>query len=725
MTKRYSILIFLFLIIIASCSDQPKQAPAETTQNAKTVSERADSLLALMTLEEKISQLRYDSPPIERLNIPAYNWWNEALHGVARSAKATVFPQTIGLAATFDPELMQRVGDAISTESRAIYNEMVRKEKPFKQYMGLTYWSPNVNIFRDPRWGRGQETFGEDPLLSGEMGAAFIRGMQGDDPDRLKVATCAKHFAVHSGPEGERHGFNAKTSKKEMAEFYLPAFKMCVDAGTEAVMCAYNRTNDEPCCGSPYLLQEVLRNEWGFQGHVVSDCGAIMDFQWGHHVTDSITQSIALALKSGVNLNCGQAYQQISKAIEQGLVDEELIDERLKPLLLTRFKLGFFDPVEVSPFSDISVEIINSEKHRQLAYETAQKSAVLLQNKNNVLPLSKDLNFVYMVGPLGSNEVSLVGNYNGLSPNMVTLVEGVTRAVSATTRIEYRPGVLLNAPNSNPIDWYSVQSREADATICMVGFSSQLEGEEGEAIASATHGDNPTMQLPASQIDLIKRLSNDERPVVLVVNSGSPVDLSQVKDLVDAIIYAWYPGEAGGLALADLIFGEFSPSGKLPITFPKSVDQLPAFNDYSLKGRTYRYMNEEPLYPFGFGLSYTSFELSQADIEVQEDEIIIKTNVSNSGSFDGEEVIQVYLSLEEAPVDVPIYEIKSFKRIAVPAGETLNVTFSLAKEHIVYYDTNGESKVYSGKLKIHVGNVSPGNSSVQQSTIISSTEIII
>ena len=509
----------LGLTLFYSCN-QPK-AETITTYDfpwenpAYSADERVAMLLMDMTLEEKISQLRYDSPPIERLKIPAYNWWNEALHGVARSAKATVFPQTIGLAATFDTDLMQRVGDAISTESRAIYNEMVSKGKPFNQYMGLTYWSPNVNIFRDPRWGRGQETYGEDPLLSGSMGAAFIRGMQGNDPDHLKVATCAKHFAVHSGPEGERHGFNALATKKEMAEFYLPAFKMCVEAGTEAVMCAYNRTNDEPCCGSEYLLQDLLRKQWGFKGHVVSDCGAIMDFQWGHHVTDSVTQSIALALKSGVNLNCGQAYQQIGKAIDQGLVAAEIVDERLKPLLMTKFKLGFFDPVGSSVFSSIGVEEINSEHHQQLAREAAQKSIVLLQNKNNVLPLSKDLDFVYMVGPLGSNEVSLVGNYNGLSPHMVTIVEGVTRAVSTTTRVEYRPGVLLNTENKNPIDWYSVQSREADATICVVGFSSQLEGEEGEAIASATHGDNPTMQLPASQLDLIKRLSNDKKPVVL------------------------------------------------------------------------------------------------------------------------------------------------------------------------------------------------------------------
>lgn len=669
--------------------------------------QRIELLLEAMTLEEKMSQLRYDSPPLERLDIPEYNWWNEALHGVARSAKATVFPQTIGLAATFDTELVERIGVAISDESRAIYNQMINEGKPLRQYMGLTYWSPNVNIFRDPRWGRGQETYGEDPFLSGSMGAAFIRGMQGDDPDHLKVATCAKHFAVHSGPEGERHGFNAKTSPKEMAEFYFPAFKMCVDAGVEAVMCAYNRTNGEPCCGSPYLLQSTLRDNWGFDGHVVSDCGAILDFQWGHHYTDTLPESIALALKSGVNLNCGQAYRSLSDALDMGLINEALIDESLRPLLSTRFKLGMLDADPTGKYGDITPEVINSASHQALAREAAQKSIVLLQNKGNVLPLSKNLEFLYMVGPLGGNMLSLVGNYNGLSPNMVTIVEGVTQKVTATTRVEYRPGVLLNTPNKNPIDWYSVQAREADATICVVGFSSLLEGEEGEAAASATHGDNPTMQLPDSQLDLIKRLSNDEKPVILVVCSGSPVDLSEVVDLVDAIVYAWYPGEAGGLAVADVLFGDVSPSGKLPITFPKSVNQLPPFNDYSIKGRTYRYLKEEPLFPFGYGLTYGDITLEDLYVDQDDQLLLVKVNTNNASSQSMEEVVQLYVSLEDAE-DVPVYEIKNFVRLRLEEGQQKSVSFELDKADLVYYNDAGEALVYSGDITVHIGTSSPG-----------------
>lgn len=700
------ILVAALMLWLASCAatDQPKSYDFPWENEELALDDRIDLLLSEMTTDEKISQLWYDSPAIPRLNIEAYNWWNEALHGVARSAKATVFPQTIGLAATFDSELMHRIGDAISDEGRAIYNQLNTSGKPLRQYMGLTYWSPNVNIFRDPRWGRGQETYGEDPYLSGSMGAAFVKGMQGPDPDQLKVATCSKHFAVHSGPEGERHGFNALVSAKEMAEFYLPAFKMCVDAGVEAVMCAYNRTNNEPCCGSPTLLQDILRDQWDFNGHIVSDCGAIMDFQWGHHYTDSLTESIALALKSGVNLNCGQAYRKMADALTQGLIDEKLIDTRLRPLLKSRFKLGFFD--QKKPYDELLPQVVNDKSKRELAREAAQKSIVLLQNKNNILPLSKDLEFLYMVGPLGGNILSLVGNYNGLSPNFTTIVKGVTQKVTATTRVEYRPGVLLNSPNKNPIDWYSVQSREADATICVVGFSSQLEGEEGEAAASATHGDNPTMQLPESQLDLIRRLANDQKPVILVVCAGSPVDLSEVADLVDAIVYAWYPGEAGGLAVADILFGDVSPSGKLPITFPESVNQLPAFNDYTLVGRTYRYMDTAPLFPFGYGLGYASFALSDISI-IEGKQTRLKTLLTNHGEMEAEEVLQLYITLNDAPVKVPRFELKDFKRIRLRPGETRDVEFILSKDNFYYFDDLGKRRQFNGTADVYISNYAP------------------
>ncbi|MBV6645912.1 MAG: glycoside hydrolase family 3 C-terminal domain-containing protein [Cyclobacteriaceae bacterium] len=703
----------LTLVLLISCSGSKKEKVAVQYAHPwlsvkQPLSKRIDLLLKEMTLDEKMSQLRYDSPAIDRLNIKSYNWWNEALHGVARSARATVFPQTIGLAATFDPDLVNRIGAAIADEARAIHNELTKAGKPFSQYMGLTYWSPNVNMFRDPRWGRGQETYGEDPYLTSRMGVAFIRGMQGEDPDRLKVATCAKHFAVHSGPEGERHGFNALASPKEMAEYYFPAFKASVEAGVEAIMCAYNRTNGEPCCGSPRLLQEVLRDQWGFDGHVVSDCGAILDIQSGHQYTDSLVQAIALAVESGVNLNCGQAYKQIDKAVNLGLVSEKQIDDLLRPLLRTKFRLGFFDPEESDPFRHLGAKDVNNEVHQQLALEAAQKSIVLLKNDNRTLPLKKELDFVYMVGPLAGNMLSLLGNYNGLSQNMITIVEGVTKTVSTTTRVEYRPGVLLNAPNANPIDWYSVQSREADATICVVGFSSLLEGEEGEAAASSTHGDNPTMQLPASQLNLIRKLANDEKPVVLVVCAGSPVDLSEIEGLVDAIIYSWYPGEAGGQAVADVIFGNSAPTGKLPITFPRDVSQLPEFNNYELKGRTYRYMEKEPLYPFGYGLTYGQVELANLSIEKKEDILSIQFEVENKSDFQVNEVVQLYVKYDHPVVETPNYELVKFSRLSAEPTSKKTTSMDIELERFDIFNEKGEAIPFQGSADFFISTSSPG-----------------
>ncbi|ANQ52015.2 glycoside hydrolase family 3 protein [Flammeovirga sp. MY04] len=704
----------VLLLIVCGCSSKKissdtaiKNLPPDKVweDTSLTIQKRVDFLMQEMTLEEKSSQLLYDSPGIPRLGIPAYNWWNEALHGVARSAPATVFPQTIGLAATFDTALIKNVAGVISDEGRAIFNDRRKKGKGGEQYMGLTFWSPNVNIFRDPRWGRGQETYGEDPYLSGLMGSAFIKGMQGESPhERLKVATCAKHFAVHSGPEGERHGFNALSTQQDLRETYLPAFQQCVDAGVEAVMCAYNRTNDKPCCGSPYLLDQILKQEWGFKGHIVSDCGAISDFKWGHHYTDSTTSSVALALKSGVNLNCGQAYQEIALAIKQGLIDEKLIDERLRPLLLTKFKLGLFDPIGTNPYDDLSIKTLDIDHHQNLALEAAEKSIVLLQNRNNVLPLKKELDFLYMVGPMGGNILSLVGNYNGLSSNMTTIVEGVTEVVSPETRVEYRPGALLNSPNQNPIDWYSVQAKEADATIVMLGFTSMLEGEEGEAIASNRHGDNPNMQLPESQLSLLRKLKNDDKPIIAVICAGSPIDITEVLDVADAVLYAWYSGEAGGKAVANIIFGETSPSGKLPITFPKSIDQLPDFNDYSMAGRTYKYMEENPMFPFGFGLNYGKVNIE--DIEVEKngnDQIHVVAILDNECDFSTEEVLQVYISLDDVEEKVPLASLKSFKRVTLEGHQTKRISFLLSQNDFSYYDKNGQLVFHQGKAKIYVG----------------------
>ncbi|MEN1783626.1 MAG: glycoside hydrolase family 3 N-terminal domain-containing protein [Bacteroidota bacterium] len=692
----------------------PKEGTQEQTtyqyawqDSSLTVSSRVQLLLGEMTFSEKVGQLRYDSPAIERLNIPAYNWWNEALHGVARSAKATVFPQAIGLAATFDEGLMNRVGNVISDESRAIYNLLQQHDKPMAQYMGLTYWSPNVNIFRDPRWGRGQETYGEDPLLAGRLGAAFIKGMQGDDPNGLKVATCAKHFAVHSGPEAERHGFDAKANKRDLFETYLPAFEKCIDAGVEAVMCAYNRTNGEPCCGSPYLLQDILKDQLGFKGHLVSDCGAISDFHSGHHYTESLEASIALAMQSGINLNCGQSYQEIPALVEKGIIAPSLVDSLLAPLLSTRFKLGMFNRQDQRPYAHLGEKDIHSSAHQALSKEAAQKSIVLLQNKEGVLPLRKDLDFLYMVGPMGGNVLSLLGNYNGLSPDLKTVVEGITEKVSPITRVEYRPGALLHTPNSNPIDWFSVQSREADATVVVLGFTAMLEGEEGEAIASTTHGDNPTLKLPESQLELLRKLATDEKPVIAVICSGSPVDLTEVLPLTDALLFAWYPGEAGGEALADIIFGDVSPSGKLPITFPQHVDQLPPFNNYSMKGRTYKYMTKPPLFPFGYGMTYGKPMIEKLEAKKENDSLKIVGRLMNEGKYDTNEVLQLYTSFLDGPSGMPQAELKNFKRVYLKKGVEEEVVFSIDSKDIFYYNEEGQKIPYKGALKVTIGFSAP------------------
>jgi len=713
MNKITILLLLLASQIVLAQSDCENQPWLDHTL---PLEERVESMINCMTVEEKISQLMNESDAIPRLGIEQYNWWSEALHGVARSGRATVFPQSIGLGATFDPDLIRRVGTAISDEARAINNQLVADDKKYIRYMGLSFWSPNVNIFRDPRWGRGQETYGEDPYLSGAIGASFVKGMQGNHPRYLKTAACAKHFVVHSGPEELRHEFNAIATPKDMYETYLPAFKSCVDAGVEAVMCAYNRTNHEACCGSNYLLQEILRDDWGFNGHVVSDCGAIRNFHNDHKITENAAESAALAIKSGVNVNCGDTYDHLDEALSQGLIAEPDIDKALRPLVRTRFKLGMFDPRSNNPYTSIPTYVINSQEHKDLARETAQKSVVLLQNKNNILPLKKDLPFVYMSGPFAADVRALLGNYNGLSNDMVTVVEGIVNKVSPATRVQYRSGAMVNTPNSNPHDWYSGLAKKADATIAVVGLTVLLEGEEGEAIASEYHGDNITMKLPENQINFLKKLrEGNEKPLIVVVAAGCPVDLTEVNELADAVIYSWYPGEQGGNAIADIIFGDVSPSGKLPITFPKSADQLPPYEDYSMEGRTYKYMEEEPLYPFGYGLTYSSIVLNdlQSDATTAKagENFPVKIKVENNGQYDTEEVVQLYVSLMDTKTKVPQSSLQAIKRVTVKQGEHEEVEFMVKPEMFYYIDEEGNSIRHKGKAKLIIGNASPGSRS--------------
>ncbi|MEZ4771620.1 MAG: glycoside hydrolase family 3 C-terminal domain-containing protein [Bacteroidia bacterium] len=674
--------------------------------------ERATDLIGRMTLEEKISQLNYTSDAIDRLDIPQYNWWNEALHGIGRNGRATVFPQAIALAATFDTELMHRVADAISDEGRAKYNASIALGNRIR-YSGLTFWSPNINIFRDPRWGRGQETYGEDPYLTSRMGVAFVEGMQGFHPKYLKTAACAKHFVVHSGPEGDRHEFNAKPSQKDFRETYLPAFEALVtEAHVEAVMCAYNRTYDEPCCGSNLLLKQILRDEWGFQGHIVSDCWALVDIHATHKVTANAAESAALAFKNGVNVNCGSTSPALVDAVKQGLITEAEIDQALRPLLMTRFKLGLFDPEELNPYNAIGPEVINSDQHRQLAREAAEKAAVLLKN-NGILPLSKNIKRLHVLGPNATNTDVLMGNYHGVSGNMHTILEGIVDKVNPGTQLRYNYAFLQDRENINPIDWSTGDAQEADVIVVVMGLSGLLEGEEGESLVSPTKSDRTDIALPQNQINYLRKLRQaGDKPIVVVLTGGSAVAIPEVNEIADAVLYAWYPGEEGGNAVANLLFGETNPSGRLPVTFYASTSQLPAYNDYSMKNRTYRYMTETPLYPFGFGLSYTTFSYSNLTLGSETiksgENISVSATVTNTGSRAGDEVVQLYLTDVKASVDVPKSALKGFKRVSLQPGESKVVHFTLTPADMEVVDNAGIRLLEKGEFLVRVGGASPG-----------------
>jgi beta-glucosidase len=709
----------LFTLIIACLSFWSLQAQDYPFLDAsRDMESRLDDAISRLTLEEKISQLQHAAPAIPRLGIPAYNWWNEALHGVARNGKATIFPQAVGMAATFNEDLIYQVADAISDEARAKYNAAIQRGI-HAQYAGLTFWSPNINIFRDPRWGRGQETYGEDPYLSGLLGSAFVRGLQGNHPQYLKTAACAKHYAVHSGPEELRHSFDASPSRRDFRETYLPAFERLVtEAKVEAVMCAYNRVYGEPCCGSPELLQGILREEWGFQGHLVSDCGALNDFHSGHKVTKDVVASAALALKSGINVNCGSTYARgLQQAVEGGQVDESNVDEALKVLWRTRFKLGLFDPPGTSPFDDIAPEVVNSPEHRSLSRKAARQSMVLLKN-NGVLPLSRSLESIAVVGPHAASADILLANYYGVTANAVTVLEGITEKVGIGTKVFYKYGVRPYQDNANPVDWVTGSAMSLDAVVAVMGISGLLEGEEGESIASEYKGDRTELGLPANQIEFLKTLrSRGETPIILVVTGGSPIALAEVEDLVDAILWVWYPGEEGGTAVADLIFGQESPSGRLPITFPKSLDQLPPYEDYSMAGRTYRYMEADPLYPFGYGLSYTTF--SYGDLQSDQNQLskgesaTVSAKLTNTGQRGAEEVVQLYASWPGAGDKAPLFDLKGVQRVYLAPGQTKTIQFEIRAADLQLYDDTGNAYLPEGPVKLYASGAVPTERSRQ------------
>jgi len=660
--------------------------------------------------------MSHNTQAIPRLGIPAYNYWGEALHGVARNGRATVFPQAISMATTWEPKLIQQIADAIADEGRAKFHETLRRKGYTDLYQGLTFWSPNVNIFRDPRWGRGQETWGEDPHLTSEMGAAFVRGLQGDHPTYLKTAACAKHFAVHSGPEKLRHEFNAVASPQDLRETYLPAFqKLVTEAKVEAVMGAYNRTNGEPCCASKFLLEEVLRDEWGFEGHVVSDCWALADIHLHHRVTQDAPESAALALKAGCDLSCGTVYEReyFLEAMERGLITEADLDRALQRTLATRFRLGLFDPPERVPYASIGMEKVGSPEHRQLAYEAAAKSVVLLKNRNNLLPLHS-VKSMFLTGPHAASADILLGNYYGLSNSLTTILEGIAAEVPEGVRLEYRVGAQVVHPNRSGLNWALTEAANAEVTIACMGLSPLLEGEEGESILSDAQGDRDDIALPEAQMEFVRALAATGTKVVLVLSGGSAIALEGLEEMVEAIVWIGYPGQEGGRAVAEALFGKINPSGKLPITFYRSLDQLPAYTDYSMRGRTYRYFTGEPLFPFGFGLSYTQFayrnlEVSPTLIQAGE-QLEVKVVLENIGNQSGEEVVQIYAV---DPTTAPYNTLLAFQRVALAAGESRQLNFVLPVERLARADLQGHKRLKPGHLYLEVGSCSPGKRGIE------------
>jgi beta-glucosidase len=657
---------------------------------------RVDDLILKLSLQEKANMMLYDSPEVARLGIPSYNWWNECLHGVARAGNATVFPQAIALAATFDDQLVFRIADAISDEARAKYHTAVRQGNR-AQYLGLSFWTPNINIFRDPRWGRGQETYGEDPFLTASIGTAFVMGLQGNDPHYLKASACVKHYVVHSGPEASRHYFDAVPDEIDFRETYLPAFKRLVDAEVEAVMCAYNRTYGVPCCGSPYLLGDILREEWGFEGHVVSDCWALDDIWKRHKVMETQVQAAAMAAKAGVNLNCGYIYTFLPEAVRLRMITEDEVDALLRPLLRTRFRLGMFDPDSLNPYACISPDVINSEEHKLLAREAASKSLVLLKN-NGILPLNKDsIKNIFVTGPMAADLSVLVGNYNGYSGDMVTFLEGIVGYADPDVIVNYTSGVLLNNDSLFYGQW---QAGKADAVIAVIGISHLMEGENGDAMLNQNGGDRTSIEMPENQVEYIRKLREQTQgnKLIVVVTGGSAIAMPEIEEMADALLFAWYPGEQGGNALADVIFGEVNPAGRLPVTFYKSTSDLPPFDDYSMQGRTYRFFTGLVQFPFGYGMSYSKFEYQGANLLMHKNELLeelsVRVKIKNSSLLDGEEVIQIYSRYLEPGTRNPIKTLVGFKRVFIPAGESIHINIPLDIEFMKRWDKENQQYVF-------------------------------
>lgn len=678
--------------------------------NRESARKRAEELVSKMTLEEAASQLRFDAPAIERLGIPEYNWWNEGLHGVARAGTATSFPQAIALGATFDEELLGKIGETVSTEGRAKYNE-ISAMGDRDIYKGLTFWSPNINVFRDPRWGRGQETYGEDPYLISRLAIPFVKGLQGDG-EYMKAAACAKHFAVHSGPEEKRHEFDARVSAKDMRETYFPAFEACIkEAGVEAVMGAYNRTNGEPCCGHSYI-QDVIRDEWGFEGHFVSDCWAIRDFHEHHKVTKNSEESAALALNKGCDLNCGCTYVHLMKAYNKGLVTEEAIRKAAVRLFTTRFLLGMFDKTEYDGLNYLDVE---TKESIALAKRASDEAIVMLKN-DGILPLDKDkVKVISVIGPNADARRPLMGNYYGTSSEYITALEGIRKAAGDDVRILYSEGCDLSLTKPDPLsrDYNTIAEAEAvmkrsDLVILCIGLNETLEGEEGDQGNQYASGDKKDLSFPKPQLKLIEAVIKTGKPFVTVVMTGSAMDLTRLSETSSAILQAWYPGARGGLSIGDVIFGKVNPSGKLPVTVYRSVEDLPDFEDYAMKNRTYKYVEKAPLYPFGFGLTYGKVTVANAAVSdssaaARENGFDITVSVKNEGSVKTGEVVQIYAKALEDKNEVRNYRLVGFKRVSLDAGETSDVTIGITSDALKVITEDGGKVVPEGKIAIYAG----------------------
>jgi beta-glucosidase len=668
---------------------------------------RAADLVRRLTVDEKIGQLMIAAPAIPRLGVPAYDWWNEALHGVARAGRATVFPQAIALAATFDESLVRRVAAAISDEARAKFN-LAQARGARGRYEGLTFFSPNINIFRDPRWGRGQETYGEDPLLTARMGVAFISGMQGDDEHWLKTVATAKHFAVHSGPEADRHAFDARPSDHDLFDTYLPQFEAAVREGKVAsVMAAYNRLDGQPCVTNSRLLEQTLREGWGFSGYVVGDCGAVNDAFAHHHTEPSLEAAAAAALRAGTDLDCGQAYAALALALRRGLVTEADLDRALERLFTARFRLGLFDGPGATPWSSLGEETVDSPVHRQLAREAAARAVVLLENRNATLPLALGVRQIAVVGPTADDPEVLVANYHGTPSHAVTLLEGIRAAAQARgATVRYARGSTLagGGRSSAQLRDAVAAARRSDVVVAVVGLDPRLEGEEGETALNPT-GDRHDLGLPGSQEKLIEALVATGKPVIVVLTGGGALAVPFPGAHAAALLDAWYPGEEGGNAVADVLFGAVNPAGRLPITFYRSVADLPPFADYAMRGRTYRYLTAPPLYRFGDGLSYTKFRY--ANLAVAADGRTVTVDVQNTGARAGDEVVQAYLLPRAPPAYAPHRWLAAFARVSLAAGERRTVSLALPPDALTLVDERGTRRPLGGAVDVAVGGEQP------------------